>query len=123
MALVHRAKVPQRVLPLLTSRSETKMNCPKCGKDEAHFIPPGFGSPGVYTCQAPRRKLVPEENGMVLLETNYIDDSIIEEIALKFKSGNNVPVTRAMIKLEEWNRLLAFIELLEAYNYSEEDDL
>jgi hypothetical protein len=26
------------------------MNCPNCGKDESHFVPPSFGEPGFFIC-------------------------------------------------------------------------
>ena len=29
------------------------MNCPKCGKNEAHFVPPSFGEAGFYICESP----------------------------------------------------------------------
>ena len=37
---------------------------------------------------------------------------LVEEIELRFKSGNDVPVTRATLKKEEWESLKQHLEML-----------
>jgi hypothetical protein len=34
--------------------------CPKCGKREAHFVPPSFGDDGFFTCEAEKETPAPE---------------------------------------------------------------
>lgn len=32
------------------SKIASNQKCPNCGEQGPHFAPPGFGSPGFYTC-------------------------------------------------------------------------
>jgi len=44
-------------------RQKTKADsskCPRCGKNEAHFIPPCFGDKGIWVCESEGGKPTPQ---------------------------------------------------------------
>ena len=56
------------------------MNCPKCGRNEAHFVPPSFGEAGFYICE-PEHPMTPTHEPM--MDQNAYDNLRKENALLR----------------------------------------